>query len=167
MSEWEYESKGGAEDFLKIKSGETVTIRIITETFYRQQVTKDGTLVDTREFKPEQWEEVRVSGEFTLKDRFLWGVWSRDDTRAYILEVGASIYNQVKDLAIDPEYGDPRSYDIKIKRTGEGLETKYSVLPGKNNTEITDEEGNAALDLNLENRVKGARPLTEIVNERK
>ncbi len=29
----------------------------------------------------------------------------------------------------DKDWGDPRFYDIKIIRTGDGLETKYSVSP--------------------------------------
>ena len=32
-------------------------------------------------------------------------------------------------LINDTDWGDPREYDIKILRTGDGLETKYTVSP--------------------------------------
>jgi hypothetical protein len=32
-------------------------------------------------------------------------------------------------LINDADWGDPREYDLKITRTGESLETKYTVSP--------------------------------------
>lgn len=40
-----------------------------------------------------------------------------------------SIQDAVLALAHDEDWGDPQEYDIKITRTGEWLDTKYSVSP--------------------------------------
>lgn len=40
-----------------------------------------------------------------------------------------SIMTAIKDLANDEDWGDPRQYDIKLIKTGEKLETRYSVQP--------------------------------------
>ena len=49
-----------------------------------------------------------------------------------LLEVGKMVYDGIKLLALDEEYGDPTQYNIKIKRTGEGKnDTKYTVHAGR------------------------------------
>jgi len=46
-----------------------------------------------------------------------------------------SVYNDMLDLYLDPDNGDftdpINGYDIKVRRTGENLDTEYSALPGK------------------------------------
>ena len=166
MSEWDYEPKGGSSDYLKLEDGKTVTIRIVSETYYKRLVTdKQGSIIDTRDFTEDMFDQAEGKG-FAVRDRFVWGVWSRDEQAAKVFECGASIYSQLKTLAQDPDWGDPRGYDIKITRTGTGLDTKYAVMPGKNSDPISDEEGNAVLELDIEKMVKGARYLKDVVAER-
>lgn len=57
-----------------------------------------------------------------------------------ILEVGSSVIKQIKDYAMDKEYGDPKKYDIKIKKEGTGKDTRYSVVPGRNSSDLTQVE---------------------------
>lgn len=64
----------------------------------------------------------------------------RADKKLKILEGGVSIFKQVKELAMDPDYGDPSKYDIKIKKEGQGRETKYSLLASPNKGPLTQEE---------------------------
>lgn len=77
----------------------------------------------------------------------------RTDSKLKILEGGNSIFKQIKDYAMDTDYGDPCKYDIKIKKEGSGRETRYTVVASPKKSELTQEE------LNL---LSGAKTLTEI-----
>jgi hypothetical protein len=39
-----------------------------------------------------------------------------------------SIQKAIKDLARDKDFGSPTEYDIKVTKTGEGKETRYSTM---------------------------------------
>lgn len=67
----------------------------------------------------------------------------RTDGKVKVLEGGTTIFNQVKNLAMDPEYGNPEMYDIKVTKSGSGRETKYSILPAPRKTELSPEESKA------------------------
>lgn len=67
-------------------------------------------------------------------------VLNRATAKVEILEGGPQIFRQVKDYAVDPDYGDPSKYDIKIKKEGSGRDTRYSVKAAPNKTELTPEE---------------------------
>ena len=77
----------------------------------------------------------------------------RADEKVKILEGGTSIFNQIKKLAIDPEWGNPTKYDVKIMKEGSQRETKYTVMPGRNTQDLTSDEI-AMID--------EAKPLSEI-----
>lgn len=64
----------------------------------------------------------------------------RDDPQAKILEVGPSVIRQISNCVRDPEYGDPREYDLKIRKEGVGRETKYIVMASPQRYELTDHE---------------------------
>lgn len=57
-------------------------------------------------------------------------VWSYDKGRVQVLEISQrTIQEAIKDLQMNPKWGDPREYDLVIVRKGEGLETTYGVQP--------------------------------------
>ena len=64
----------------------------------------------------------------------------RADKKVKILEGGSQIFNAIKGYAMDSEYGNPMQYDIRITREGAGRETKYTVIPSPNKSDVTDEE---------------------------
>ncbi|AEO93636.1 single strand DNA binding protein [Bacillus phage G] len=64
----------------------------------------------------------------------------RTDNKVKILEGGPRIFSAIKDYAMDPDYGDPSKYDLKIKKEGSGRETKYTVLASPNKGNLTPEE---------------------------
>lgn len=76
----------------------------------------------------------------TPTKRFQVLVIDRADGKIKILEAGTSIFRQIKDYALDAEYGNPTMYDMRIKKEGSGRETKYSVVASPNKGQITDEE---------------------------
>lgn len=64
----------------------------------------------------------------------------RTDAVVKILEGGATVFNAIRAYAMDPDYGDPTRYDIKIKKEGSGRETKYTVVASPKQSDLTDEE---------------------------
>ena len=79
------------------------------------------------------------------QSRYQIQVIDRVDGKVKVLEGGPTIFNAIKAYAMDPEYGDPTRYDIRIKKEGTGRETKYTVVPSPNKTGLTDAE-RAAVD---------------------
>jgi hypothetical protein len=59
-----------------------------------------------------------------------------------VLEGGPRIFGAVKEFAMDPDYGDPTKYDLKIKKEGSGRETKYTVIAAPKRSDLTPEEAN-------------------------
>ena len=43
----------------------------------------------------------------------------------------AKLRTEIVTLAKDEDWGDPRKYDLKIVRNGEGLETSYAMTPSR------------------------------------
>jgi hypothetical protein len=64
----------------------------------------------------------------------------RVDGEVKILESGPMIFNQVKAYAMDPDYGDPTKYDIKIRRDGTGRDTRYTLMPAPRKSELNEDE---------------------------
>jgi len=71
--------------------------------------------------------------------RFLYWVIDRKDGGVKLLEVGWSVVGAVKNLHDSEEYAfdDVPPYDVIIKKTGSGLDTEYSVMAARMNTELT------------------------------
>lgn len=66
-----------------------------------------------------------------------------DGAQVKVLTVGRSVITAIKQFALDPDYGNPTKYDIKIKKEGSGRDTRYSVSPSPKKSELTDEEKTA------------------------
>lgn len=69
--------------------------------------------------------------------RFYIPVWDYKTESIKILESGPQIFNQLKNFAKDPDYGDLMQYDVKINREGMGQNTKYTIVPTPNKKEPT------------------------------
>ena len=76
----------------------------------------------------------------TQQKRFQVLVIDRNDGEVKILEGGNAIFNQIKTYAMDPDYGDPRNYDIKITKNGSGRDTRYTVVPSPKQFPLSDAE---------------------------
>lgn len=77
----------------------------------------------------------------------------RADGEVKVLEGGPRIFGAIRDYAMDPDYGDPTKYDLKIKKEGQGRETKYTVMAAPKQTELSAAEVDA---------VNGASSLLEL-----
>lgn len=71
----------------------------------------------------------------------------RSDGEVKLFDLRSTIYAQIVDLAVDPDYGSPadpdNGYDITIKKEKTGplpQNVKYSILPARGNSPLTEEE---------------------------
>lgn len=115
-----YKPKSGGDLYLKLKDGDSVKLRIASEP-----------AIFTNEF-PQQ------DGSVKITERFAWVVFNRNENKAQVYAAGKSVYGQIADLV--DEWGDPQEFDVTIKRSGEGLETKYGVVPSPKSVDLTKEE---------------------------
>jgi hypothetical protein len=130
-----YKPAGGSDGlYLKLQDGDSAKVRIASEP-----------AIFTQEFNNE--------GEITLSTKFAWVVWNRADKKAQVFNGGKSIYNQIADLV--EEWGEPTTFDITVKRTGQMLETRYSVNPAPKSQDLTDEEQAACDKIDLLKATKG------------
>lgn len=110
-------------------------------------------------FKPEAGKayKIRLVGEPVVfqntyeentSTRYAWVIWNHTDEEAQIFQLPPSGYRAVYDLAVS-EWGDPETYDLSYKKTGERLETRHSINPMPKSAELTEEqlEKCKALDL--------------------
>lgn len=92
----------------------------------------------------------------------VWLCWAIDriDSKIKQLEMGYTIIQQLQKLAQSKEYGFTESppYDITIIKTGEGLDTEYTVIASRQDTELTPEEIEKVQDLT---------PIKDIIEKRK
>lgn len=149
MSLYEDASKlvnSGSNTFVSIPVGKKIRLRIL-----------DHPYVSTK-----QWNE---GGE--IKTRFHWPVWDYESGKAKVLEQGAMVFNALTDIIT--EYGEdmPMACDISIGKTGDGLNTRYSVVPGKVQSELPsgflmpDMKTIVKGGVSLEDFTKGKKPTTQ------
>lgn len=86
----------------------------------------------------------------------------RKDSKVKILEGGPRIFGSFREYAMDPEYGDPTKYDMKIKKEGAGRETKYTVVAAPTKKDLTAEETELVLSSKTLLEINKAKSIDEI-----
>jgi hypothetical protein len=115
--------------YLKLKDGDAIKMRIYSEPAI--VVFKEG-----------------------QRPRYAWVVINHNNKKAQVFNAGISIYSQIADIAED--WGDPKDFDIMIRRKGAGqFDTEYSVTPVKTPTAPTKEQETEADKIDLINATKG------------
>lgn len=123
-------SNGG--NYLKVQDWETIKIRILTDSitwweYFRVNWEKT---TPVRQQKP--FDTVPNDSKDGAKPKEFWAFWiyNYEEKRVQIWEVTQGTIKQVIfNLYKDPDFWDPKWYDIKISRTGKWLDTKYNVVP--------------------------------------
>lgn len=127
-------------DWMNLDQGDN-KIKIVSEfedygAHYDQKSNKSITCIGKDEGCPycEKGDKPKV--------QYLGWVIDRKDNEVKLLRIGHSVFKQIGALAESDEYGFETIplYDITIKRKGEGLDTEYSVIPGRTDTDLTEEE---------------------------
>lgn len=86
-------------------------------------------------YKKQPWNKTR--------EKHIIHVLDRATGEVKLLDKGNGIFKHIKKLAMNPEYGDPRNYDITITMTGDKNDftsIEYTVTPARQNTDLTDAE---------------------------
>lgn len=104
--------------------------------------------------------------------RHFWAmlIWNYKLDCIQIMEITqATIQESISSLSADPDWGKPFDYDIKIIRTGEGLETSYTVnpVPHKPISKEINEAIIAKGNINLDKLYDGGDPFEAVVTEAK
>lgn len=81
--------------------------------------------------------------------KFLCHIIDRNDGVLKIARFGAMILKQLKQYSLDPQYKFEviPNWDCNIKKSGEGLETEYTVIPDRGDIALTEEEKKKIADL--------------------
>lgn len=120
-----YEPPKSGSDFMKLEKGEN-KIRILKNPVI-------GIVGWTNDNKPIRFRDKKdVEGVFKNAPKQFWGlkVWNYKSNSIEILEITqASIIHCITQYDKNEEWGDPKCYDITIKREGDGMDTRYTVMP--------------------------------------
>ena len=156
---------GGGGKYLKLKKDETVKVRILSENPLMgwEYWTIDG--------KPKRLAAIEGTPHDIRRDadgkperpKFFWCVivWNYGDESVQVWNITqATIRRSIEALCGDEDFGDPKGYDLKISRKGEGLDTEYTVLPGKVAPFANSEAIQDAAKVNLNNWFAGGDPFS-------
>jgi hypothetical protein len=81
-------------------------------------------------FRPKNKPAASVDATKPMKPFWAMYVWDYKQQGLYVMEVTQnSIRCALEDLAKSEDWGDLTAFDFKIKKTGAGIETNYSVIP--------------------------------------
>lgn len=132
-------STGGGQ-FLKLEDGQSVKLRFVGYP-----------VVFTKQFP----------GSETLATRYAWTVYVYDEQRAAAFEQGITFFKKLANLARDEEWGDPSTYDIKVRREGSGTDTEYHLSPSPSKNKLTAEQLEDVAKINLKAIFKNSISLEE------
>ena len=154
--------KGGNVDFLKLKDGIN-QMRIVSTPAQISIHWEKG--IDGQNKKvicPGSGCPICKAGK-APQLRYQIQVIDRTDGKVKVLEQGSTVFNAIKAYAVDPEYGDPSKYDIKIKKEGSGRDTKYSVVASPNKSELNSDEQKAVQECKSLEEINKPKTCDEII----
>ena len=117
--------------------------------------------------KPYRWkvgEEAPGSFEDKPKEFFAMKVYNYAEERVQVLEITQkTLKDSLVSYCEDPDWGDPRAYDIDIIRNGEGLETSYAMV-AKPHKKMSEEQRKVSIDtvVNLNALYESGDPFAEV-----
>lgn len=131
----ERHNMGGGSDWFKIKEGDN-RVRFLSNPvpiakYFNRQTSTSYVL---EEFNaPDEFQGAKKS------IRYICWLWDRDDDSLKIAEFPYTIIKFVNELQKDEDwkFDELPEYDVVIKKTGSGLETKYSVVPSPKRDEVS------------------------------
>jgi len=149
-----YEAPASNSKYLKLQQGEN-KIRVLSSAIVGWEDWDNKTPVRTKTQPETLFDPNRPAKHF-----WAFVVLDYSDNGIKILEVTQkSIRDGILSLINDEDWGSPKDYDIKIKKTGQDLETRYTVSPVPHSElpqEIIMEY--ASTNINLEELFLGGDP---------
>lgn len=127
-----YKPPESAGKFLKFKEEET-RFRILSPTPLMGNVgwtLKDGKPCPVRKPMGAAWNLNDLRDQKPPRHFWALAVWGYAMKRVQIVEITQStIQKAITSLAKDADYGHPTGYDIVVRKSGEGMDTEYQVIP--------------------------------------
>jgi len=157
-----YEVPTAESGYMKLQLGDN-KFRILDKPIMGSEwwVTDGDSRKPVRKRIGEKIQVGEVEGD--IKHFWAFPVWNYGVSRIQILEITQkSIQTEMNKLINNPKWGSPMNYDFNIGRTGEGMETRYSVQPEPPETlpkEIVDMYKNTSI--HLEALYEGGDPFAE------
>lgn len=139
ISDWTDVDVGGGTDFMRLQEGNNV-VRIFTKPYqFTVCWVKDASGAN-RKVKSALKDCPLIKRGEKPQRRWLLGVLDRKGGgKAKILEVSSQIMRGIKAIAADPDWGDPKNYDVNVERGAPGDNPLYHVV-SKPHKPLTDEE---------------------------
>ncbi len=149
---------------LSVKDQE-VRVRLVSEPKYKirhwvlNETGKKTPINCEDESCPYCGKDVPAKEKLRKDALFGWVVIDREDSMVKVFTGPKSIALAIRDLAKDPDWGNPFNYDLKIRRTEEQGAGYYKVTPVPNGLPLTDEEKKAVEEAgyNLEEELEGGK----------
>lgn len=125
----EHQPTGGAGSFVKFEDGKTLKVRIVSDPVIFDSI----------------FEAPGVPRTVSTKYAFL--IYNVEDSEVQIMQLPKTGFRALAAVAADEDYGNPmeNNYMLKITRTGQKQQTKYSIVPFAKAVEL-DEETQAEID---------------------
>ncbi len=118
-------------NYMKFAEGKN-TFRVLSDAITGWEYwTTDNKPVRSEEPFEEMPDDIKKDQNGKSKISHFWAfvVWNYEAKRVQILELTQkSVMNAIQALYDEPEWGDPKGYDIVINRSGAGLDTEYGIL---------------------------------------
>lgn len=149
-----YEAPVTAGNYMKLEDGDNL-FRVLSSAVvgfeYWNRENKPIRVKTYPENLPADIRQEKDGKPSRIKHFWAFIVWNYKANKIQLLSLTqATIQGQIKNFVDDAIWGDPKGYDIKINRTGEGLDTEYSVSPRPHTpikSEIQSEFANTPYDL--------------------
>jgi len=136
--DFKQEQTGGKYTLNKLKSGDKVKFRVLSDFIDGKSVwgDKDGKRVPTRVKlgQPIPTGAIGVNkfsgNPESIKQFIAAVVWNYQDEQIEIFETDkATIIGQIVAIEENDDWGDCKQYDLTVSKKGEGMDTEYNVLP--------------------------------------
>lgn len=152
---------GGSSNFMKLEPGENI-VRFVSEFEVRgiHQFKNEKGKFETHTCFGKQKGCIYCNADNKITVKYLSWVIDQKDHKIKLLEIGHTIFKQLGQYQDDPDYSfdSVPNYNIKIKKTGEGLSTEYQVIPSPKRYE---------LDAKEEEEVMKLKPISEVIQAMK
>jgi hypothetical protein len=122
----DYKCPSTSMGYMKIQDGEN-KIRILTSPILGWEDWEDKKPI---RFAMDKKPLASIDPKKPVRHFWAFVVWNYKDRLIQILEITqASIRKRIQDFSVDPDWGAPFHYDLKIIRKGEGVDTEYVINP--------------------------------------
>ena len=131
----DYKVPAGTNNYMKFEQGENV-FRVLsdavtgwewwtTEMREGKEYRKPNRVSEEGAVPVEEYDEEQPPKHF-----WAFVVWNYADKRVQILEITQkTIQKAMRALSLSKGWGDPKGFDISVTKTGDKLETNYTIMP--------------------------------------